>query len=210
MISTQPTALRRATNRALRTLGNLAAVSVTLVAVAFLLPSLFGFERYVITGQSMSGTFERGPVAFEKTVPVDRLAVGDVITYLPPADSGLTSLVTHRIASKHPSHDGGMVLRTRGDANADADPWQFRLSAETQPRVEFTVPTVGHVFIALADRDIRILVIGVPAALLALVSLLELIRALRPRKRPVSAYRIPQQRRPALDQTRPTTRPAGV
>ena len=38
---------------------NLALVAVTLACLAWLVPSLFGLERYVITGGSMSGTFEQ-------------------------------------------------------------------------------------------------------------------------------------------------------
>ena len=41
-------------------------------AAVMLLPALFGFERYVITGGSMSGTYDRGSVIFSEVVPVDR------------------------------------------------------------------------------------------------------------------------------------------
>ena len=48
--------------------------------------------------------------------------------------------------------------------------------------VEHTVPLVGHAFIALADRDTRMLLVGVPAGLIALLALVELGKALRPRR----------------------------
>ncbi len=171
------------TDRTTSVLVNIASLLVVLGAVAFIAPSLMGYERYVIVGNSMSGAFDRGSIAFEKPVPVAELEVGDVITYMPPAESGLSNLVTHRITSIRHTPGGATVFRTKGDANAAPDPWKFRLDALTQPRVELTVPDVGYLFIALADRSQRILLIGVPAGLIAMYSLVELVRALR-RPRP--------------------------
>ncbi len=167
-----------------RVLVNLGLVAVTLLCAAYLVPSLAGYERYVITGGSMSGTFEKGSIAFERPVPVGDLAVGDVITYQPPPDSGVSNLVTHRIVERRAGEDGATVFRTQGDANADPDPWTFSLVEGSQPVVAFTVPTLGYVFVALADRDVRMLVIGVPAALVALASLGQLVTGLRRRERP--------------------------
>jgi signal peptidase I len=161
---------------------NLLLVAVALAGVAWLAPSLFGYDRYVITGGSMSGTFEKGSIVFEREVPVQDLQVGDVITYLPPRDSGTTSLVTHRIVDLRTETDGTTTLQTKGDANQAADPWRFRLEQPTQPVVEYDVPLAGHVFIALADPQVRQLVIGVPASLIGLIALAELAKGLRPRR----------------------------
>lgn len=158
---------------------SLACVLVTLLGVAFLLPSLLGYQRYVITGTSMTGTIDLGSVAFEKVVPVEDLAVGDVITYQPPAEAGIDHLVTHRIIAIK-----GHTYRTQGDAVPQRDPWTFQLVADDQPRVAFSVPYVGYVFLALADRSIRMAVISVPAALIFLVALRQLLQGLR---RPVPA-----------------------
>ncbi len=166
------------TKRLARLTGNLALVAVILACGAYLLPHLVGYERYVITGGSMSGSIEKGSVVFEKPHPVEELAVGDVITYLPPADSGVTDLVTHRIVEMGHDDAGQPVLRTKGDANADVDPWTFSLVGQEQPVVEHTVPALGYLLIALADREIRMVVIGVPAAVVALLALVELSRNL--------------------------------
>ncbi|MGJ9411629.1 signal peptidase I [Aeromicrobium sp. CF4.19] len=179
MSSTEQPARSR-TARVLSGLVHLVLVAATLAGLAYLAPALFGYERYVITGGSMSGTFEKYSVAFEKQVAVEDLAVGDVITYQPPADSGVTSLVTHRIVDADVSEAGARLFTTQGDANPDPDPWTFTLVEGTQPVVQHTVPLLGHVFVALADRDTRMLVIGAPAALIALASLVELAKALRP------------------------------
>ena len=127
------------------------------MCAAWLLPSALGYERYVITGGSMSGTFERGSVAFEKEVPVDTLRRGDVITYLPPATPASRTWSRTASSPSSPPEGGGLLYRTQGDANPDPDPWRFELTEPTQPVVEHTVPLVGHAFIALADRDTRML-----------------------------------------------------
>ena len=175
---TAPTAfLARAGRRAAGLLVNLAIAAVLLVSAGFVVPGVLGYERYVIVGNSMASTFERGAVAFEELVPVADLEVGDVITYQPPAESGLSNLVTHRIVSIRET-PRGPLFRTRGDANGAPDPWTFRLDESEQPRVVATVPLVGHAFIALADRDTRMLAVGLPAALVALHALVELLRML--------------------------------
>lgn len=175
-----PEQRRSLPSRLVGTVVNLVLVAATLLAVAFLLPSLLGYERYVITGGSMSGSIEKGSVVFSRPVPVGDLQVGDVITYLPPAESGVGTLVTHRITSI--ADEGGRtVLRTQGDANPDPDPWKFHLVEQEQPVVEHVVPVVGYGLIALADPGVRRLVIAVPAGLVALVALGQLIGALRSR-----------------------------
>lgn len=158
--------------------GNLSLAAVILACAAYLLPHLMGYERYVITGGSMYGSFEKGSVVFEKPVPVEDLALGDVITYLPPADSGVGNLVTHRIVEIETDDAGQLVMRTKGDANGDVDPWTFSLVDEKQPVVEYTVPQVGYALIALADREIRMLIVGVPAGIIALLALVELVKNL--------------------------------
>jgi len=168
----------RVAARALNTVVTLAAVVVVLAGAAWILPSALGYERYVITGGSMSGTFEKGSVVFTQPVAEEDLAVGDVVTYVPPADSGVTTLVTHRIHDIR-TRNGVLSFRTKGDANPDPDPWRFSLDAETQPVVAFHVPVVGHALIALADRDTRVLLIGIPAGVVALLALAELLKALR-------------------------------
>jgi signal peptidase I len=166
-----------------RRFGRLTVNALCLLVIAFcaawLVPSMLGYERYVVTGGSMSGTIEKGAVAFEKVLPVAELEVGDVITYQPPPDAGTTSLVTHRIATIRHDQDGRRVFRTKGDANGNVDPWTFSLQREAQPVVAFTVPRAGYVFIALADRTVRMSLIGGPAALIAVLALLEAVRNLR-------------------------------
>jgi signal peptidase len=159
-----------------RVLTNAVYILVSLVALAFIVPAAFGLERYVIAGGSMTGSISRGSVVLEEVVPVTELREGDVITYVPPADAGIDNLVTHRIVEID-----GQTFRTKGDANPKADPWTFELTAATQPRVVLDVPFVGYPLLMLQDRNTRMLVIGGPAVVVALLSLRELLRGLRRR-----------------------------
>ena len=160
-------------------LSSLLMLAVLLVSAGYLVPSLLGYQRYIITGGSMTGTYDRGSIVFEKARPSAALEVGDVITYLPPPSSGVTDLVTHRIVRKTPGADGGFVFRTKGDANPYRDPWKFTLDDTSQPVVTYSVPYVGWVFLFLSDPRHRTWAIGGPAAAVALLSLLQAARNAR-------------------------------
>lgn len=156
----------------MRRLGRAAATTLLVgglvVACATLAPALLGYERYAITGGSMTGSYDRGSILYAKAVPVSALRVGDVITYRPPRGEGPGGLVTHRIASI--GADGGeRLFRTKGDANEHVDPWTFTLDRPTQARASFAVPYLGYVIGALSIRPVRMLLIGLPALLIALM-----------------------------------------
>ena len=146
-----------------------------LLGALMVLPALAGLQRYVIVSGSMTGTYDRGSVVFDRVVPTAQLEVGDVITYRPPADSGIDHLVTHRIYAIT-THNSVRVYRTKGDANPVADPWTFTLARPTQAKVRAGIPYAGFAVAALSDRRGRMLIVGVPAALIALAVLAGLWR----------------------------------
>jgi signal peptidase len=150
-----------------------AAVAVALVACVALggllvIPAALGYKRYVIAGRSMSGTYDRGSLVFERAVPVADLRVGDVITYRPPGHAGR---VTHRIVWIGRDRTGARAFRTRGDANPAPDPWRFTLHGRVQSRVVFSVPYAGYAIAALSIKWVRMVVIALPALLIALAVL---------------------------------------
>jgi signal peptidase len=149
------------------------------LAGLMLLPGLLGYQRYVITSGSMTGTYDRGSVVFDKVVPVADLEVGDAITYTPPPGSGPSGRITHRIVWIGSDQFGRRVLRTKGDANEAADPWTFALDGATQARVAFHVPYVGYALSVLAIRQARMVLIGLPALLIAFAVLVGFRRDLR-------------------------------
>jgi signal peptidase len=145
------------------------AVPVLALALAalMLIPAALGYHRYVITGDSMTESIDRGSIVFDEEVAVSDLREGDVITYDPPASSGVEGPLTHRIETIKEGRGGELRFRTAGDANDAPDPWTFTLDQPTQARVAFDVPYAGYAFAALSIRWVRMLVIGLPALLIA-------------------------------------------
>ena len=153
-----------------RVMKRLLSVSVTLVAVAaavvLLAPTLLGMQRYVITGGSMEPTIHKGSLVFSDVVPTSSLRVGDVVTYRPPAGSPETGLVTHRIVWSGRDKNGALGFKTRGDANTSDDPWRFGLGS-SQARVRWTIPYAGYALAYASRPQVRFVLIGIPALLVA-------------------------------------------
>ena len=152
--------------RIARVVSTLVVAAGLLFGALLVVPAALGWQRYVIVSGSMTGTYDRGSLVYDRVVPTASLKVGDVITYDPPA-GGPVGLVTHRIHAIT-TKNGQRVYRTKGDFNAAVDPWTFTLPQPTQARVAFHLPYVGFLLAALADRSIRMIIIGIPALLVAL------------------------------------------
>jgi signal peptidase I len=162
--------------RIARVVSTLVVAAGLLFGAVLVLPAALGWQRYVIVSGSMTGTYDRGSLVLDEVVPVSELRVGDVITYRPPAGSGPAGLVTHRIAEITTDRVGRRSFRTKGDANEAADPWTFQLPTGEQARVRLGIPYAGYAVAALGKRDLRILLIGIPAGLIALMSIAGLWR----------------------------------
>jgi signal peptidase len=135
------------------------------VSVLVLLPLGLGLQRYVMTGDSMQGSIDRGSVLLERVVPVSDLRVGDVITYRAPASAQNQGLVTHRIVSIGPEG-----ITTRGDASSSPDPWTLPTPQSTVPRVTFVLPWVGYAYLLLLEPHTWVLVLASAALGLLLSS----------------------------------------
>ena len=147
--------------------GRLVLFVVIFAPVTFLvlLPIGLGLERYVMSGDSMSGGIDQGSIVFERVVPVSDLRAGDVITYSPPAAADVDGMVTHRIVSVGPE---GIV--TQGDAEAAPDPWTLRPGSPTMSRVVFSVPWIGWAYLFLFHPQGWVLTVASALALTLLMS----------------------------------------
>lgn len=150
--------------------GNFASIVVNvllglaiLLALMAIVPPLLGYKRYVVDGHSMETAIPYASVTWERAVPISELKVGDVITFKPPPEFNLDQLVTHRIVSIEKQPNGELAFQTKGDNNDSKDPWTMILNASTQPRVQFHVPYVGYLYIALGTPWVRFLVVVLPA-----------------------------------------------
>jgi len=154
--------VRRIAKSAVTALCLTASVAVVL---GVLLPAVLGLQRYVITGGSMTGTIDKGSVVYSRLTPVAQLKVGDIITFVPP---GSVSPVTHRVISITRHEGGQLVFRTQGDFNTAADPWQVTFPQPEQARCVYHVPYLGYGLAALSLRPVRLLLIGLPAIVIAI------------------------------------------
>jgi signal peptidase len=171
-----PSKLMRLPRTAGRVALNVVFVAMMACVAIMLVPAALGFQRYVILTGSMTGTYDRGSIVYDRPVPVSDLKVGDPITYSPPPGFTHQIRVTHRIWSIHVGSDGERIFKTKGDANLHPDVWQFTLNQPTQERVVFHVPEVGYLFLLLSLRDFRIVLVGVPAVIIGLILMLRLWR----------------------------------
>ena len=83
------------------------------LAAATLVPAVAGYDRYVITSGSMTGTYDTGSIVYAKAVPTADLRVGDVITYAPPARRGLDAArhAPHRLDPRGPRASASFARR---------------------------------------------------------------------------------------------------
>jgi len=96
-------------------------VMLGLVALLALLPAIAavgGYPSVTLTSGSMPPSYPAGSLLLVEHVPVDELAVGDIVSVRRPA---LDAVVTHRIISIERAA-GSLRLQTRGDAAPAADP----------------------------------------------------------------------------------------
>lgn len=138
-----------------------------MIAGILVLPTVLGLQRYVIVSGSMVPTISIGSVVYDEVVPVEDLEVGDIITFVPPAEYGIDDPVTHRIVKIATGDGGETTFRTKGDANAAEDQWTMVLDGPKQARVVHTIPYVGYVYIALSNGWVQLLLIGLPALAIA-------------------------------------------
>jgi signal peptidase I len=110
-----PSAGSRPVTRTLATVGAVAALILCLEAVVALLA---GMRWFVVETPSMGTAAPVGSLVITKPASAQP-SRGDVIAFLPP---GTPRVYTHRVFSV--AADGGIT--TKGDINADPDPWTIR------------------------------------------------------------------------------------
>lgn len=151
----------RGKSRMRRALGA-AVFIVALAAIAAVsLPALLGYRAMILTGGSMSPAIEPGDAVLIRRPSVDELRPGQVVVYLP---IGSTKPTTHRIVSLH-QIKGELFLQTKGDANQTPD-GNLSAADAVLGRVALRLPRGAMVIGLLLSPIARLLLIGLPVALL--------------------------------------------
>jgi signal peptidase len=120
----------------------------------------------VLSG-SMRPGFSVGGVVISERVPVDQLALRDVIVFRDPLAP--SEQIVHRIVGISVAHNGERTFLTQGDANVSPDPWRLRIPGGTAYRVRWSLPLLGYAAIAYDNhRGIVLMIAGVVLVLVAI------------------------------------------
>ena len=148
----------------LRVLASLLALAAVAVLVAVAVGPRLGLYRMetVLSG-SMQPTFQPGDVIIVTPEPVTAVRPGQVISYqIPIGDHHVESHRVVRVVGRGPHP----VIVTKGDNNAEADPWRARLTSSTAWRERLVIPAVGRVIIWMRQPLLqRICVLVIPILL---------------------------------------------
>lgn len=159
--------------RVLRRLGWLATVVVGVLALGIgALAALPAFDArlLVVTSGSMAPMIATGDAVVVVETPPEAIAVGDVIAF---HGYGRERLTTHRVISRH-NVDGRLHFRTRGDANATPDA-DLAPAEDVAGRVAMTLPAAGRPLLALTTPTARMLLLVLPAAVIAALEIRDLL-----------------------------------
>lgn len=162
----------------------LTRLSLVLAGLAFVavlsagLPVMMGYDSFVITGGSMSPAVRPGSLIVSARANPAEILPGDVITFR-RADRP-SAAVTHRVVAVRVAEDGTPIFRTKGDANAAADPEE--LSGELPlSRMVYTIPYAGYLVAFAATAPGKLLLIVLPGIGLILMSVSAARRAVESR-----------------------------
>lgn len=111
-------------------------------ALTIVIPAVVGgMPLSVLTG-SMRPNLPPGTLVVTRPVPVEDIAVGDVITF--QIESGRPEVATHRVIERAVGSDGEVRFTTQGDANNAPDPEPVR-EVQVLGEVWYAIPHLGWV-----------------------------------------------------------------
>ncbi|ALU39335.1 hypothetical protein AS188_05735 [Kocuria flava] len=146
-------------------LGLLAVVAALLLATVAV-PRALGWVPLTVVSGSMEPAVPTGSQVvvepLEGPGDAERLAVGDVVTFMPRPDDA--TLVTHRVVAIAQDGEGRRSFTTRGDANDAADEGEIT-HVQLRGLVRYHVPWAGHLATALDPGQKRAGTVAVAAAL---------------------------------------------
>lgn len=167
-------ALLRVPRRVAAVAAQLALVVALAALVGFgLLPRTGWYRPVTVLSGSMQPAFAPGDMVVVTPEPVSAVRVGQVISYrIPVGDHHVQS---HRVIAVL-RHGGQVSVRTKGDANAAADPWTATLHGDTVWRVRTALPKLGWIVFWLRTPLVHQLTLFLAPLLLAMLAVLQIWR----------------------------------
>lgn len=161
----------RRTKHAVGAIALLAVTAIVLALAAVTIgPHLFPYQALVVRSGSMSPTIPTGSIVFYRPVRASQVRIGDVILFSEPGKPN--TKVTHRVYSIGNGPNGKYFV-TKGDANGGPDPWHVPAVGAGWKAV-WHVPAAGYVLFDIQSTYGRLLLLLIPAALLAAITLWEI------------------------------------
>ena len=144
------------------------ATAIVVLAAVVAGPRFLPYQALIVRSGSMTPTLPIGSVVFYHREAASAVKKGQIILF---AEPGTETRITHRVYRilQTPS---GEFFQTKGDANALPDPWRVR-AAGTGWVESFDIPYLGYPFAVLSSPLARIILVSVPAILLAVILVLE-------------------------------------
>jgi len=134
------------------------------------LPHLGLYRTLTVLSASMKPTFSPGDVVIVRPEPIERLRVGQVISYAVPV--GVHQVETHRVvAILRGRGTTAPVIQTKGDNNSVVDPWTAQLSGPTVWRLEAVAPKIGYAINLMRDRTFHLFSVILIPAVMAILAL---------------------------------------
>jgi signal peptidase I len=129
------------------------------------LPHLGVYRTLTVLSASMKPTFSPGDIVVVRPEPIERLRVGQVISYAVPV--GAHQVETHRVVKiLRGQGTTTPVIQTKGDNNTVVDPWTAQLNGPTIWRLEAVVPKVGYAINLMRNRTFHLFsVILIPGSM---------------------------------------------
>ncbi len=139
-------------------------VGLSALLAAGTLPGILGYESFVVSTNSMEPMIQVGALAVVSPVKLDRLSVGDIITYRRPVDPD--TLVLQRLLYVDAEAAGKVDLQTRGDAEPTAEQVSVTPGV-TLGRVMYSIPRIGLLVDFLGQPLGKLLLLAAPGVFLA-------------------------------------------
>lgn len=168
MAGTFPPFIRRLVG-GLQVASALALLILIITLLIGTVPSLFGYESFVVYSGSMEPAIGVGDLAVVGPARPDQFMVGDIITYRTPQRPDV--IVTHRVVGIGADEQARLSFQTKGDANTNADTIGVDQAA-VLGRVVYSIPRLGYLVEFSRRPEGKVVLIGIPGLLLALDYLL--------------------------------------
>lgn len=163
---------RRSLGGPRRLLGGIALGAAATLALVVGWLALHGGGAFTVLSGSMAPTLQTGDLVLLERIDARDAVPGDVIAFPSPDGEGRT--IVHR-AQRITPKGGQVAFVTRGDANATSERWTVPDDGSVG-RVRWAIPQVGHATHFAASPAGWLALVIVPAGLLALFELRNLLR----------------------------------